>query len=322
MLPVFWALLAIIAAASNADGLQLLQRFLRAEPRNADPPPPLKGPGAKGPDRRNISLWVAIISAPGNVDRREAIRRTWLKSVGNRGDITARFVVCTDRHDVPVIDVWHGDVLELPCEEGYARGLLTKKVRATMEHFLTHTDSHTDAFLKADDDSYVLLRSILQRVRASTADHFYMGNLLNANEEPIRDPTHRWYEPRRNWPGRYPKCMAGMGYVLDRELIRKIFEEDWEKMPYKMLYNEDRATCVWVKFQVDQGSTIEYVDLPSQHDGPDHVERYDSSSPLLIYHRLDPSHVACLHEQLASNDDGSVTTWKDGPPTDKMRLCT
>jgi hypothetical protein len=190
-----------------------------------------------------------------------------------------------------------------------------------MEHFLAHTDSHTDAFMKADDDSYVLLRSILQRVRASRADHYYMGNLLVPNVEPIRDPTHRWYEPRSNYPGKYPQCMAGMGYILDRELIRKIIDEDWEKMPYKILYNEDRATCLWVKYEVDQGRSIEYQELPSQHDGPDHVEHFDTSFPLLIYHKLDPAHVDCLYEELVSTDDGVVTSWKDGPPTERMQVC-
>jgi hypothetical protein len=311
MLFIFLALPAMIAAqhASDSDGVLLLQRFLAsAKTRDA-------------PDRGNISLWVAIISAPENVDRREAIRRTWLRSVGNRGDITARFVVCTERKGVPIVDVWHGDVLELPCEEGYARGRLTKKVRATMEHFLTHTDSHTDAFMKADDDSYVLLRSILQQVRANRAEHYYMGNKLAPNAEPIRDPAHRWYEPRQNWPGRYPECMAGMGYVLDRELLRKIIDEDWTKMPYKLLYNEDRATCIWVKYQVDQGRKIEYVEIPSQHDGPDHVEHFDTSFPLFIYHRLDPTKVDCLYQEMVSNADGSVTNWRDGPPTERMRRC-
>jgi hypothetical protein len=311
MLFFFLALPALIAAQleSDADGVQLLQSFLESTRTREEP------------DRRNISLWVAIISAPENVDRREAIRRTWLRDVGNRGDITARFVVCTGRHKAPVIDVWHGDLLELPCEEGYARGLLTQKVRATMDHFLKHTDSHTDAFMKADDDSYVLLRSVLQRVRAIRSEHYYMGNLLDANQEPIRDPTHRWYEPRQNWPHRYPRCLAGMGYVVDRELLRKIIDEDWTKMPYKMLYNEDRATCIWIKYQLDQGRKIEYVEIPSQHDGPDHVERYETSFPKFIYHHLDPMHVDCLYKEMESNDDGSVTSWKDGPPTDRMREC-
>merc|ERR1719409_113631 len=77
--------------------------------------------------------------------------------------------------------------------------------------------------------------------------------------------TEAWYEPHEVWEGRYPRTMLGLGYGLDRALLRKILQDDANMVDKKMLYNEDRATAAWVYLEQEEMGVknIDYIDIPA-----------------------------------------------------------
>merc|ERR1740129_803597 len=101
----------------------------------------------------------------------------------------------------------HEDIMFLQCEEGYAGGLLTKKLIASMQEFLARFP-RTPFFFKTDDDTFPVLPQIVSRVRQFNGR--IIAGVLNTGGHPHRDPRDHWYEPYDVWPESvYPPGPAG-----------------------------------------------------------------------------------------------------------------
>lgn len=251
---------------------------------------------------RNASngMWVAVLSSSSNLQKRHTIRNTWKKFERElNGAVEVKFILCSDgysrgmRNQLISEYKTFGDTITLDCPEGYFHGLLTKKVYATMMYFLNQVDKRFDTFMKADDDTFMFLPEIYEAVRQNTADNFYMGQMLDP-EEPYRDPDHKWFEPVENWPDMWPRAASGSGYILDRQLLERMLEKDWDNTQKLFLYNEDKAVATWVKFEVEKrDQRVEYVDLPGKDGVP------STAKPLLIYHHIGVSVMNCLWREVA-----------------------
>lgn len=250
--------------------------------------------------RTNSNIWVGVTSSAHNFQRRYTIRNTWMHFINQlNGGIEVKFVLCDEGYTsglrAQLIQEYeqYGDMVVLDCPEGYAQGLLTKKVHASMMYFLGQVDEHYDTFMKADDDAFVFLPELLATVRRNTAPFFYIGQMLES-EQPFRDPKHKWYEPVENWPGIWPRAASGSGYLLDRSLLSHMLVDDWQHIKRLFLYNEDKAIGTWVKFEVEErGRDVEYVDLPGR-DGIPKTEK-----PLVIYHHIGSTAMQCLWQKVA-----------------------
>jgi len=177
--------------------------------------------------RTNSNIWIGVVSSAHNFHRRYTIRNTWMHFIEElNGGIQVKFVLCDEGYTSglrsQLIQEYeqYGDMVVLDCPEGYAKGLLTKKVHAAMMYFLGQVDDHFDTFMKADDDAFVFLPELLATVRRNTAPNFYIGQMLES-EQPFRDPKHKWYEPVENWPGIWPRAASGLG------------TRDWTGHPHK-----------------------------------------------------------------------------------------
>jgi hypothetical protein len=250
--------------------------------------------------RTNSNIWVGITSSARNFQRRYTIRNTWMHFTNElNGGIEVKFVLCDEGYTsglrAQLIQEYeqYSDMVVLDCPEGYAQGLLTKKVHASMMYFLGQVDEHYDTFMKADDDAFVFLPELLATVRRNTAPNFYMGQMLES-EQPFRDPKHKWYEPVENWPGIWPRAASGSGYLLDRALLSHMLVDDWQHIKRLFLFNEDKAIGKWVKFEVEErGRQVEYVDLPGRDGVP------KTQKPLVIYHHIGATAMQCLWQKVA-----------------------
>jgi len=250
--------------------------------------------------RTNSNIWIGVVSSARNFQRRYTIRNTWMHFIEElNGGIQVKFVLCDEGYTSglrsQLIQEYeqYGDMVVLDCPEGYAKGLLTKKVHAAMMYFLGQVDDKFDTFMKADDDAFVFLPELLATVRRNTAPNFYIGQMLES-EQPFRDPKHKWYEPVENWPGIWPRAASGAGYLLDRGLLSHLLVDDWQHIKRLFLYNEDKAIGTWVKFEVEErGRNVEYVDLPGK-DGIPKTEK-----PLVIYHHIGDRAMQCLWQKVA-----------------------
>jgi hypothetical protein len=254
-------------------------------------------------------LFVAVFTTRVTpIEKRNAIRALWREVDGGPGNICARFVVCNrvDPYQQALQAEAHsnGDLLFLPCEEGYAQGLLTKKVVATMKAYREASKNNDVCmnralFMKVDDDTFVggyRFRQGLTAASSMYGELIYAGVDLPA-QPPDRNPASQWYEPMAAWPQpNYPPAMyGGPGYILGRSMIQRIVDEGIADQ--YILWNEDRAVGVWVNALQQRGVFINWVRIPGTNgffwDKPVKSGPW-GQYPYVLAHHLSQACILCL----------------------------
>jgi len=269
------------------------------------------------------SMFVAVFTTRDTpVAKRQSIRQLWQEVDGGTGQICARFVVC-DKLDnwQPSLLAEHaqsGDMLFLTCEEGYAQGLLTKKVIAAMRAYsaapgVNDACMNRPLFMKVDDDTFVGGHRF--REGLSQAANMY-GELLYAgvdlpSQPPSRNAQSHWYEPYTTWPhANYPPAMyGGPGYILGRSMIKRIIDEGIADQ--HILWNEDRAVGVWVNALQQRGVFVNWVRVPGSNgfywDQPIKTGPW-GQYPYVLHHHLSKACILCLATMDHANNPMADTT--------------
>jgi len=255
------------------------------------------------------SMFVAVFTTRSTpTEKRNAIRALWQEVDGGTGNICARFVVCdnVDNFQASLLaeHTVNGDILFLSCQEGYAQGLLTKKVIASMRAFATAPNVHDAClnrplFMKVDDDTFVAGHRFRQGLSAAAGMY---GELVYAgvdlpSQPPTRNPQSHWYEPYNTWPHEnYPPAMyGGPGYILGRSMINQIIDEGIADS--NVLWNEDRAVGVWVNALQQRGVFVNWIRIPGSNgfawDQPIKSGPW-GQYPYVMHHHLSKECIACL----------------------------
>lgn len=263
-------------------------------------------------------LFVAVFTTRSTpVDKRNSIRQLWLEVDGGQGNICARFIFCNAPADafeqsLQSEQATNGDVLFLPCQEGYAQGLLTRKVIATMRAYRQASTTGDDClnrplFMKVDDDTFVAgnrFRQGLAMAHSMYGENMYGGVDL-PSQPPNRDPASHWYEPwnvfsQQNYP---PAMYGGPGYLLGRAMIERIIDEGIAET--YVLWNEDRAVGVWVNALQQRGAFVNWVRIPGTNGF--HWDKPVKSGPwgqypYVLAHHLSKTCIMCLTSVDRTND--------------------
>jgi hypothetical protein len=259
------------------------------------------------PDKGSEML-VAVNTAPGNEDYRNAVRNNWFFPE----NVAGKFIVCADGADenLQAENTIYKDILILPCSEGYTGGKMTTKVYAAMDAFLENY-SDTRYFFRVDDDSIPNIPAILRNIN-DKGDYVYAGLMYPAGTLPVKDNTSRWYEPEYSAP--YPASASGRaGYVLSKALVSHFVRNDKNTTMSNMLWNEDQAIGVWVD-KAKSRMPVNVVEL-SGTDGYDicktdgehsrwlnmEQDGWEATySGLILKHHLSPSSIQCLVQHLSA----------------------
>lgn len=262
------------------------------------------------------TMFAAVFTKRSSTENeRNTVRHMWQQIAEAHSSICYRFVLC-ESADSATSELTaeldrHGDLLILNCEEGYAQGLLTRKVIAAMTKFVNSnadTCLGRDFMMKTDDDTFVAgnrLQGRLSQWYHQYGEYSYMGVPL-PEQYPIREPTHKWYEPLEVYPEEtFPAAMyGGPGYILGRTLIREIV--DTQIADSNVLWNEDRAVGVWVrKLEQSHSMLVNRVSIPGTNgfdwDKPVYTGRW-GDYPYILAHHLDPESIQCLTQVDLAND--------------------
>ena len=134
------------------------------------------------------SLFIAIISAPGNFEERNNIRQTWmlhLKEVHYHRDLVhvigIAFVIGktmngTIQNQIKSESNVHQDILQVNMLDGYFK---VSKKDAGLLNWLHHNCPRLDFVLKVDDDVYVNVRNLatmIDQISASEDNIYGLGN--------------------------------------------------------------------------------------------------------------------------------------------------
>jgi hypothetical protein len=255
-------------------------------------------------------MFVAVFTTRGTpTAQRESLRRMWSEVDADSGHICVRYVVC-EGNDVNSQSLLaesqaKKDILFLQCEEGYAQGLLTKKVITTMRAFhaarnnTNETCLNRPLFMKVDHDTFVSghrFRLGLSEAVSKYGENIYAG--VDLPTQPAnRDPNSHWYEPLQTWPHpNYPPAMyGGPGYVLGRPVIQRILDDGIVDAHF--LWNEDRAVGVWVNVLQSSGFAVNWVRVPGTNgfswDFPVKLGLW-GNYPYVLHHHVSQACIMCL----------------------------
>lgn len=313
-----------VGPAKNSTGHS---RLLPPGPNSTGPsvfftsqPAPGQAPVTDAPQ-----MFVAVLTTRATpIEKRMAIRGLWNEVDGGSGHICARFVVCqgADTHQVALQNehAQFGDMLFLPCAEGYAQGLLTKKVIEALRAYrnaagATGGDGQCldrPLFMKMDDDTFVAGHRFRQGLSAAVGqygtDFMYAGVDL-PGQPPSRDVSSPWYEPVQTWPyPNYPPAMyGGPGYILGRALVHRMIDEGVADS--HVLWNEDRAVGVWVHVLESKGAMVAWIRIPGTNgfywDNPVKWGTW-GMYPYTLHHHLSKACIYCLTLVDQTNDPNAV----------------
>eukprot|EP01112_Ceratiomyxa_fruticulosa_P023192 TRINITY_DN8771_c0_g1_i1.p1 TRINITY_DN8771_c0_g1~~TRINITY_DN8771_c0_g1_i1.p1 ORF type:complete len:332 (+),score=22.15 TRINITY_DN8771_c0_g1_i1:116-1111(+) len=199
----------------------------------------------------NHLLFLGMISAPANYERRRLLRNTWLqtRSLQNRRTngkaggyvfyVGGEFENDTLREMLREEQRIYKDIVLLPIEDVYRN--LTLKTRLAFEHAASHYEFAF--FGKVDDDVLLCLDSIeyfLEKFEPNIS--LYFGIMYEA--VPIRDPENKWYVSVEEYPDDiYPMYSVGAYYFLSRDLVVYLGNE----RPRPTLFLEDVTVGISLK---------------------------------------------------------------------------
>jgi len=174
-----------------------------------------------------LSWVVGIHSSPEQLEQRKLLRETWANVSLFRQNVFRTFFVMgrasgAQQESVQAEfeqyrDIVQGDFIDV------SRNATLKSLLAL--HYVAHYCSAAKYFVKANDDTFVNIFSMMQLLEAS-AMHRYMVicALWQENTMPIlRDPKvcMQWCVAADELPGRthFPQYCAGLAFALSRELV-------------------------------------------------------------------------------------------------------
>jgi len=260
------------------------------------------------------NMFVAVMTERSTpVLKRNAIRELWNSVNGGTGQICYRFVVCqaNDTHQTSLVSEHsaYGDLLFLDCVEGYAKGLLTRKVIASLQVY-RNAAARADAwcidrelYMKVDDDTFVAGRrfrlGLSMAIQGHGSSHIYAGVFAPSGPAaPVeRDNKSAWFEPVSTWPHDiYPSAMyGGPGYVLGKVLVQQILDQNIAQT--NVLWNEDRAVGVWVDIISKKGVVVNWLEVPGTNgfswDWPIRNGTW-GAYPYALHHHLSGACISCL----------------------------
>ena len=178
---------------------------------------------------RDTSLFVVVISAPGNVLHRNLIRRTWASDLDGIKSAKYAFLIGSSNRDQVQNNIRnessiYGDLIQVEMLDTYMN--LTLKSVALL-HWTFNFCSGAQVILKCDDDIYINIRNlatVIQHLppKSPTVYGTPVSNLKPLRPSPSQpaDDSDKWIVSQQLWPwSTYPTYVSGGSYIIDSSAI-------------------------------------------------------------------------------------------------------
>jgi hypothetical protein len=254
-----------------------------------------------------LRIFVAIISRKNACETREAIRRTWLRSMASsRTEIVYRFFLgksesagCEGETDIVMLDV----------DEKYVN--LTKKLDLLLRWLRDDSNQAFDLLLKFDDDIYVRPDPIIRHLETSWSELYVWGSFSHTSV-PIREAedgmhiiTFDQYPFDDSF---YPVYPRGFAYGLSRELMDLIIKSRGTSEGDELLihfedvsigYTINRLVTDGVPIVMDDRCELNFARIPSCHPS---VESNITPETWIVHH-VTAEQILCIHSHDLSHKD-------------------
>ncbi len=173
--------------------------------------------------RAKIFLLIIVLTGPTNIERRNAMRSTWL-NVTKFPSVSRRFVIGTSDLDSNTRETLeqeqnkYGDMLFLP-EFKDTYNQLTRKLLSALLWINENIDC--SFVMKVDDDTFARLDIIEQELKEKYhhVDNLYWGFHRGSSRVKYSGP---WAESKWILCDRYLPYALGGGYIISRKLVEYI----------------------------------------------------------------------------------------------------
>lgn len=170
---------------------------------------------AAKPDFR---LLIGIITLPDRYERRHLLRTIYSLQTYNRAtaDVDIRFVFCNlktrEQQVFIALEIMRfNDIIIMNCTENMDNGKTYKFLSGVPGLF---ADRPYNYIMKADDDAYIRLDSLVESLKDKSRVDMYYGLVMPCDKENF-------------FP--FPPFMSGMGYVLSWDLIEWMARSDFKR---------------------------------------------------------------------------------------------
>ncbi|XP_028852502.1 beta-1,3-galactosyltransferase 2 [Denticeps clupeoides] len=185
----------------------------------------LNQPAACRRDDRRPFLVLMVPVAPGDLDSREAVRKTW-----GRGGLVSDVEVLTlfflgvvsgkgVQESLEEESRGHGDIIQMDFLDSYKN--LTIKTMMMMNWLSSHCQ-HASYAMKIDADVFLNVHQLLGRLPRPAKQNYITGSVIR-DGRPRRDKSSKWYLSEEVYPqSTLPPYVSGAGYVFSADLAQKI----------------------------------------------------------------------------------------------------
>ncbi|XP_067681600.1 beta-1,3-galactosyltransferase 5-like [Haliotis asinina] len=195
---------------------------------------------------KHIDLLILITSAPENIDRRNALRETWLSPYKNNTS-KVRYLFLLGLSEYTASDALiqqentvYGDILQGDFLDDYHN--LTYKTLMGLTWAVNHC-KEAKLIIKVDDDIWLNIPTLLKLLNYNLHS-FSIGGKCSYNALPIRNPDSKWYASFQSYPeAHFPPFCAGPGYVISPKTAAKILEVS-RNVPYFHLEDVYVGMCI------------------------------------------------------------------------------
>jgi len=222
---------------------------------------------AEGLREHSPRIFVGVVSAAASSDTRAAIRLTWGRDqrLAKVAFVVARPASSNDLALLRNESDTHGDVVVLYHIYEHYRNITyqTHEIFRIAYHLrnMTHV-------VKVDDDSFVHVQRLVQKLMESPQTMAYLGRPMVAGDSFLRDPAAKNYVgPEWNlskWNmSSLPRYGWGTGYIVTIDLAVKLATVPLMMMPSYLLNLEDVAVGLWIDYLVkERGYNVRYISEP------------------------------------------------------------
>lgn len=191
-------------------------------------------------EKEKFRCIILILSAPDNVEKRAAVRETWVKFLGT--DFLHLFIIgskdisSAQRSQIVKEHKSFGDILLVPVVDAY--GNLSLKVLRSFQEVNSVYDF--TYLIKTDDDTFLNIQELKKALRLTPKQFLYWG-YFSGNARVYR--RGKWKE--LNWflCDRYLPYALGGAYILTKDLVDFIAKNGDN---FRLYRSEDVTVGTWL----------------------------------------------------------------------------
>lgn len=201
-------------------------------------------------NKTHVELVFAILTGTHYHERRDLLRRTWLKIAKQMPNVAAFFIVpgIDPNHPNETANLeeearFHGDmVIDYRLSNAYSTILLN--VKSAAEYAVAHYTF--DYFVKTDDDTWNSPDVWLNELRPHKGKTFHLGK-FEYNHPPVTDKKGKWYY--KEWfnlkicTTMYPPFTFGVGYAFSYDVTQFVAQPF---IPFYFMSGEDVGMGLWL----------------------------------------------------------------------------